>query len=183
MCRIVSFDLCSVKLASSSQNTRSGIFSVQFCITTNTINRFAHSPVSIQRQHYRLPFLSVSSHVIVGISETLFPGVPVNRLFRAAADLSRECERRVGERGVLRRLQELPWGSALCGGWVWHLLQGVPQGVSAGHHHWGDLHLWSQIYASSRWKYVELSERKEQNRRRWQDCHPVPIRMAGKSLI
>lgn len=83
----------------------------------------------------------------------LFLGVPVNRLFRAAADLRAECKRRVGERGVLRRLQEPP-GPALHSRRVRHLLQNLPEGVPDGGRHHRHMHVWRWIYASSRWKYV-----------------------------
>lgn len=67
---------------------------------------------------------------------TLVVGVPVNRLFRAAADLRGECKRRVGGRGVLRRSPELP-GPELHSRRVRHLLQSVPEGISdGGGHHW-----------------------------------------------
>lgn len=87
------------------------------------------------------------------VSKMLFLGVLVNRLFRAAADLRGECERRVGGRGVLRRLQELP-GPALLPGRVRHLLQIVPEGVPDGGQPHRQLHVRIWIYTSSRWKYL-----------------------------
>lgn len=99
-------------------------------------------------------------YIILLPLKMLFLGVSVNRLFRAAADLLGECKRRVGGRRVLRRLQELP-GPALHSRRVRHLFQNLPEGIPDGGHHHRLLHVRNRNYASSRWKYVFFSERKE----------------------
>lgn len=115
------------------------------------------------------------------ILASLFPGVPVNRLFWAAADLRGECERRAGGRGVLRRPQESP-GPALHPGRVWHLPESVPEGVPDGGRHHRGLHLRSRIYAGSRREYVFFQGRQEQReeRRSRKDRDSLPVRLGGE---
>lgn len=113
-------------------------------------------------------------------------GVSVHRLLRAAVDFGRKPQRSAPERGLLRRREERG-GGPLRRGRVRHILQSVFKGIPNGGHDQWTMHLRLGNYKGYRWEYFSVQgrpeDRTEPEQRRGEDCHSLPVRLAGKWII
>lgn len=130
--------------------------------------------------------MDICDDTTAGLTVAVPPGVPLHRLLRAAADLGGQPQGAAAERRLLRRGEERRRGP-LRPGRVRHLPARVPEGVPDRGHDQRTVHVRLGNYQGSRWKYFSLQgrpeDRIEPQRRGREDCHPLPVRLAGKSSV